>query len=85
MQSSLARHYDGRFAKAGEAVSAQVLHAAKQTELAAQNAVPKEGTDVHPLHPFFVTYVTHLERKGRDPKTIDRNAYGLPRGSRRLA
>jgi integrase len=79
MQSSLARHYDGRFAKAGEAVSAEALYAVKQAELAARNAVPKEGTDMHPLHPFFVTYVTHLERKGRDHKTIDRNAYGLRR------
>jgi len=79
VQSPLPRHYDGRFAKAGEAVSAKALYVAKQTELAARNAVPKEGTEMQPLHPFFVTYVAHLERKGRDGKTVDRNAYGLRR------
>lgn len=73
------RHYDGRFAKAGQAVAAEALQAAKQEALTARDAVPKEGTAMHPLHPFFANYVAHLERKGRDPKTVSRNAYGLRR------
>jgi hypothetical protein len=40
---------------------------------------------MHELHPFFVNYVAHLERKGRDPKTVQRNAFGLRRLSTWLA
>jgi hypothetical protein len=27
------------------------------------------------LHPLFAAYLSHLKRKGRDQKTIDRNRY----------
>jgi integrase/recombinase XerC len=79
------RDHDGRFAKPGQEVSASAQHAAKQAELAKRNVVPKKRTDTRALHPFFVTYVAHLERKGRDPKTVKRNAVGLRRLSSWLA
>lgn len=85
MEVTRPRHHNGRFAKAGEVVSAEALRVSKQAELAARNAVPKEGTAMHDLHPFFVNYVAHLEWKGRDPKTSKRNAHGLRRLSTWLA
>jgi integrase/recombinase XerC len=85
MDDTQSRQHNGRFAKPGEFVSLEALHAAKQAELAERNAAPKEGTDMHALHPFFVNYVAHLERKGRDPKTVKRNATGLRRLSTWLA
>ena len=36
------------------------------------------------LHPIFAAYVAHLERKGRDPKTVSRNRYALVRLNRWL-
>ncbi len=74
------RHHDGRFAKAGEAISAEDALAAKQTDLAAREASSStKGGTVKDLHPLFAAYVAHLERKGRDPKTPARNRYSLAR------
>jgi integrase/recombinase XerD len=75
------RHTDGRFAKAGEAVSAETAHAAKQAELAARDAgsSTEGGTVQRQLHPLFAAYVAHLERKGRDGKTVARNRASLAR------
>jgi Phage integrase SAM-like domain len=66
------RHHDGRFARAGEAVSAEAALEAKQGELAARETVSPKGGTVK-LHPLFEAYLAHLERKGRDPKTVTRN------------
>jgi integrase/recombinase XerD len=73
------RNFDGRFAKAGEAISAEVAHEAKQIELAAREAGSPKGGTVQQLHPIFAAYLSHLERKGRDPKTTVRNRCALGR------
>jgi integrase len=74
------RHFNGRFAKAGEAVTAEAAHEAKQAELAAREAgSPEGGTVQQQLHPIFAAYLSHLERKGRDHKTIARNLCALAR------
>jgi integrase/recombinase XerD len=73
------RSHDGRFAKAGGAVSAEAALEAKQAELAARatDSPNRGGTAV--LHQVFQAYLAHLERKGRDPKTVSRNRYALGR------
>jgi hypothetical protein len=73
------RHFDGRFAKAGRAISAEAAHEAKQSELAAREAGSPKGGTVQQLHSIFAAYVSHLERKGRDPKTTARNRCALVR------
>ena len=77
------RHHDGRFAKAGEAVSAETALRAKQAELAARETASSKGGTVK-LHPLFEAYLSHLERKGRDPKTVARNRSSLVRLERWL-
>jgi integrase/recombinase XerD len=79
-----ARSHDGRFAKAGEIVSAEAAHEAKQAELAARETDSSDTGGTMQLHPSFAAYVAHLERKGRDPKTVSRNRYALVRLNRWL-
>jgi integrase len=74
-----ARHYDGRFAKPGEAVSATDLHRAKQDELAARHAGSSKGGTTMTLDTLSAAYLAHLDRKGSDPKTRARNEYALAR------
>ena len=76
---TLRRSYDGRFARADEALSAEAVLAAKQAELAQREAGSSKGGTVEKLHPIFAAYLSHLERKGRDPKTVSRNRYALLR------
>jgi integrase len=73
------RGHNGRFAKAGEAVSAEVALAAKQAELAGRGAGSFDKGGTVQLDPLFAAYVCHLERKGRDPKTTARNRRSLVR------
>ena len=71
---------DGRFAEIGKAVSANDACLAKQAALARRTSHPPAGQGVPlPLDPLFAVYLSHLERKGRDPKTISRNRCSLNR------
>src|SRR5688500_4952573 len=74
------RHHDGRFAKAGKAVSAGSQRAAKQAELAERaTRFSPGGTRGQALHRLFDEYLSHLARKGDDSKTVRRNRYALAR------
>jgi hypothetical protein len=74
------RHHDGRFATAGEAVSAEAQLEAKQAEFAAREAgSSKGGTMPTKLHPLFSSYLSHLERKGDKDETVNRNRHALAR------
>jgi integrase len=72
------RNHDGTFAKPGHARSAEAALKAKQADLATREADSSKGGSVQ-LHPIFLAYVSHLERKGRDPKTVARNRHSLRR------
>jgi hypothetical protein len=73
------RHHDGRFAKAGEAISVDALHREKQAELAAREAGSSKGGATTMRHPLFAAYISHLKRKGSDPKTCVRNRHAFAR------
>ncbi|MGD0167757.1 MAG: tyrosine-type recombinase/integrase [Gaiellaceae bacterium] len=73
------RHHDGRFAKQGEAISAEAALAAKQAELLEREAGSSHEGGPVKLHPLYAAYISHLERKGRDPKTVSRNRCSLAR------
>jgi integrase len=77
--ATLDRHYDGRFAKPGEAVSGEAAYAAKQADLSARDARSPDRGGMMQLSTIFTAYISHLERKGRDPKTVARNRYSLTR------
>lgn len=76
------RHLDGRFARAGEAVSLEAALAFKRAELARRDAEATERTSAmksQELHPIFAAHVSKLERTGRDTKTVNRSFYALRR------
>jgi integrase/recombinase XerD len=73
------RSFDGRFASGQKAVSADEAHAAKQLELASRETDCSQKGATVKLHPLFSAYLAHLERKGRDQKTIARNRCSLVR------
>jgi hypothetical protein len=77
------RHHDGRFARVGEVVSAESALQAKQEQLAARVTVSSKGGAVS-LDLLFEAYLSHLERKGRDDKTVARNRSSFVRLDRWL-
>jgi hypothetical protein len=73
------RHHDGRFAKAGEAVSGEAQHAAKQAQLAKR--VARSTSRKHKLHALFAARISSLEGAS-DVKTVERNRHALARCDR---
>ena len=73
------RSFDGRFAAPGKAISAKAAHEAKQLELTARKTDSSDKGGTVQLHRLFQAYLEHLERKGRDSKTISRNRCSLER------